>query len=107
MPGPPDHSITSRARAVLRRHWIDTGSLTCGSVNGVVYLRGTLRRDPLYPAHRLASATADELLHLVHAVERDLVTIEGVKDVIVDIEGLERKGDHWERMTLPSQRSQD
>jgi hypothetical protein len=107
MPGPPDHSITSRARAVLRRHWIDTRSVTCGSVNGVVYLRGSLHRDPLFPTHRLASVTADDLLHLVHALERDLVTIEGVKDVIVEVEGLARKGDHWERMISPRQQSDD
>jgi hypothetical protein len=91
MPGPPDHSITSLARAVLRRHWIDTGSVTCGSVNGVLYLRGMLRRHPLYPARRSPASGADETLILVRALERDLGLIGGVKDVIVDLQGLERK----------------
>lgn len=107
MPGSPDYAITNRARAVLRRHWVDAGTLTCGCVNGVVYLRGELRQDPLYRVTRSqrAAVAADDELALIHAVERDLGSIDGVKDVIFQIEGFERRGDHWERTRLLRRRT--
>lgn len=98
MPEVRDHAITNRARSILLRRWVDAGRLAWGSVNGVLYLRGCLRRNPLFPVQK--DAAADELL-LLHALERDLKAIEGVKDVIFELEGFERKGDHWERTTLP------
>ncbi len=84
----------------MRRHWIDASRLTCGSANGVVYVRGELKRVPLYPA--LRGVATDEELALLHALERDLARIEGVKDVIFEIEGFERRGDHWERTHSPT-----
>jgi hypothetical protein len=102
MPGAGDHTILNRARAILLRRWIDTRPLALGSVNGVVYVRGRLRRNPLFPAQRGAGRDEREL---VHALERDLTAIEGVKDVILELEGFERRGDHWERVTSPIEKT--
>ncbi len=102
MPGAGDHAVMNRARAVLLRRWIDTRPLDLGSVNGVVYVRGRLRRNPLFPAQ--LDAGRDERA-LVHALERDLRAIEGVKDVILELEGFERREDHWERVISPTERT--
>ena len=46
MPEARDHVINKRIRSVLLRRWIDLRSLSFGSVNGVIYLRGVLKRNP-------------------------------------------------------------
>ena len=45
-----DHAIQNQVRAILFRRFVDLHELTFGSVNGVVYLRGSVRRNPLFPA---------------------------------------------------------
>lgn len=94
MPVPRDHAIANRMRTILYRRWIDVRSVDFGSVNGVAYVRGELKRSPHYPASR--SMQADELL-LMQGLERDLRAIPGVKDVSFELEGFEHGGDHWER----------
>lgn len=93
MPVPRDHAIATQMRTTLHRHWIDIGRLDFGCVNGVVYLRGELRRHPRYPASRAIEATDDALLF---RLERDLRGIPGVKDVSFELDGYEDGGDHWE-----------
>ena len=71
MPVPRDHAIVNRMRLILHRRWIDVRSVSFGSVNGVAYVRGELKRTPFYPASR--THPADELL-LLQGLERDLRT---------------------------------
>jgi hypothetical protein len=90
----PDHAITRQARAILRRRWIDIDHVDFGSVNGVIYLRGGVKRNP--PPAASASA-ADPNLTLIRALERELHAIDGVKDLVLEIEGYEQRGDRWQR----------
>jgi len=98
-----DLVITKHVRAVLLRRWIDIRGLDYGSVNGVAYVRGVLRRNPLFPAP--VAASGDDELKLVHTLERDLRIIPGVKDVVLTVDGFERRGDHWVRITRPTAKS--
>ncbi len=90
-----DHVISNRVRAILLRRWVDIRSLSFGSVNGVVYVRGALKRNPLFPAPARAEVPPE--LKLLNTLDRDLRAIEDVKDVVFEIDGFERRGDHWER----------
>jgi hypothetical protein len=92
-----DPVITKQIRAILMRRWIDIRGLAYGSVNGVAYVRGALRRNPLFPAP--ADTTGDAELKLLHVLDRDLRAIAGVKDVVFEMDGFEHRGDHWERTT--------
>lgn len=92
-----DLVITKNIRAILLRRWVDIRCLDFGSVNGVAYVRGALKRNPLFPAP--AEATGDADLKLVHVLESDLRAVNGIKDVVFAIDGFERRGDHWERTT--------
>ena len=95
-----DLVITKHVRAILLRRWLDIRRLDFGSVNGVAYVRGTLHRNPLFPAP--APGSGDDDLKLLHILERDLSTITGVKDVVLTVDGFERRGDHWVRITRPT-----
>jgi hypothetical protein len=74
-----DHAIQNQVRAILFRRFVDLHELAFGSVNGVVYLRGRVQRNPLFPAPG-GQPAGEEALRL--AIERDVRAIEGVKDVI-------------------------
>jgi hypothetical protein len=95
-----DLVITKQVRAILLRRWIDIRRLDFGSVNGVAYVRGALCRNPLFPAP--ATAAGDDELKLLYTLERDLRTIPGVKDAVLTVDGFERRGDHWVRITRPT-----
>lgn len=95
-----DLVITKQVRAILLRRWIDIRRLDFGSVNGVAYVRGALGRNPLFPAP--ATPAGDDELKLLYTLERDLRTIPGVKDVVLTVDGFERRGDHWVRITRPT-----
>lgn len=95
-----DLVISKHVRAILLRRWIDIRRLDFGSVNGVAYVRGALRRNPLFPAPAIASG--DDDLKLLQVLDRDLRTIAGVKDVVLTVDGFERRGEHWVRITRPT-----
>ncbi len=104
MPEARDHVINNRTRSVLLRRWIDLRGLSFGSVNGVIYLRGALKRNPLFPTAAGVEGPDDEL-KLLHLLDRDLRAIEGVKDLVLEIDGFELRGEHWERTTTPTTKS--
>jgi hypothetical protein len=91
-----DHTITRQVRAALKRRWIDSEHLAFGSVNGVVYMRGALGREPLAAVPPIEG---DSDLSMIHALERELRAIDGVKDVVLELSGYERQGDRWTRMS--------
>ena len=93
MPVPRDHAIAVQIRSILDRRWVDASLLDFGSVNGVVYLRGELRRHPRFPASR--SIQANDLAFF-KGLERALRAVPGVKDVSFELVGFEHGGDHWE-----------
>jgi hypothetical protein len=80
-----DHAIQNQVRAILFRRFVDLHELTYGSVNGVVYLRGALRRNPLFPAPG-GRAPGEDPAIMRWAIERDVRAIAGVKDVIFTLE---------------------
>lgn len=93
-----DYRINAHVRSVLVRRWIDTSRMDFGTSNGVVYVKGMLRqiygRRPSETVER-----ADDLLGVVHRVERDIRSIQGVRDVIFRLSNFEKKGGQWKRKT--------
>jgi hypothetical protein len=99
-----DHAIQNQVRAILFRRFVDLHELTFGSVNGVVYLRGSVRRNPLFPAAPGQAASNDPGV-MRWAIERDVRAIEGVKDVIFDFESDRDStlgSSPWQPTTSPS-----
>ena len=97
-----DHAIQNQVRAILFRRFVDVNELTFGSVNGVVYLRGNVRQNPLFPVPG-GQSPGPEALRL--AIERDVRAIEGVKDVIFALEpgrDLTPGTSPWQPTTAPS-----
>jgi hypothetical protein len=80
-----DHAIQNRVRAILFRRWIDLREVTFDSVNGVVTLRGSLARNPLFPAAPNRNGERDPG-SLRRELERDLLAIDGVRDLVLDVQ---------------------
>jgi hypothetical protein len=78
-----DHAIQNQVRAILFRRFVDVNELAFGCVNGVVYLRGNVRQNPLFPA---PGGQSEGPQGLCYAIERDVRAIAGVKDVIFALE---------------------
>ena len=78
-----DHAIQNQVRAILFRRFVDVTELAFGCVNGVVYLRGNVRQNPLFPPPGGRAAGPESLRF---AIERDVRAIAGVKDVIFALE---------------------
>ena len=79
-----DHAIQNRVRAILFRRWIDIREVTFGSVDGVVTVRGSLTRNPLFPAPPERNGERDPGW-LRRGLERDLLAIDGVKNLVLDV----------------------
>jgi len=80
-----DRAIQNRVRAILFRRWIDLRGVTFGSVNGVVTVRGRLAPNPLFPAPHSLNGGPDAGA-LRRALERDLRAIDGVKELVLEVE---------------------
>jgi hypothetical protein len=92
-----DFQITARIRRVLSRRSIDPGPLEFGSVDGVVYLRGSLHRLPGAPG------PVSERGHwgsFLDRLEDDLRRIEGVHSVAMELEGYKKVGTEWKPATV-------
>ncbi len=91
-----DYRINAFVRSVLVRRWVDTSRVDFGTSNGVVYLKGMFRQT----YRRKASEELedlDDLLTLVHRLEKDIRSISGVKDVVFRLYNFEKKGGKWIR----------
>ena len=91
-----DYRINAYVRSVLVRRWIDTSMVDFGTSNGVVYLKGMFRQ-----VYRRKTAEGvegvDDLLGIVHRVEKDIRFIPGVKDVVFRLSNFEKRGGQWRK----------
>ena len=89
-----DFRINAAVRTQLIRAWIDTTQIDHGTINGIVYLRGTLRRD--LPRNDPNQSGPDESLRLLaQRLERNIRAIRGVRDVVCNLENLARVKGQW------------
>ncbi len=93
-----DYRINAHVRSVLVRRWVDTSRVDFGTSNGVVYLKGMLRqvyrRRPAEETEEL-----DPLLGVIRRIEKDIRSINGVRDVVFRLHNFEKKGGQWKRKT--------
>ena len=94
-----DFRINAAVRTTLVRFWIDTSKLDHGSVNGVVYLRGRLRKETLRVGEE--DPRDESLAFIARRLDRELRTIHGVRDVVCDFENLKRARGRWVTRTAP------
>ena len=91
-----DYRVNASVRSVLVKHWVDTSKIDYGTVNGVVYLRGILRR--AYGRERLMDECIDNFaLTLVRVVEEDIRRIPGVRHVMFKLADFAKEGGLWKR----------
>jgi len=91
-----DYRINAFVRATLVRRWIDTSRVDFGTSNGVVYVRGVLRR--IYGRRQTEEdQDVDDILSLVRRVEKEIRSIPTVKDVVFKLDNLEKSGGQWRR----------
>ena len=90
-----DYRINAFVRSVLVRRWIDTSRVDFGTSNGVVYLKGMFRQ--IYRRKASEEEGVDDLLGVVHRLEKDIRSIQGVKDVVFRLSNFEKKGGKWIR----------
>ncbi len=88
-----DFRINATVRSLLVRFWIDTGQLTHGAVNGVVYLKGRLRKETLRAED--SDDTEESPLLLVRRLERALREVNGVRDVVYNLEHITKVKGRW------------
>ena len=89
-----DYRINAFVRSVLVRRWIDTSRVDFGTSNGVVYLKGMFRQ--IYRRKSSEEAEGvDDLLTVIHRLEKDIRSIQGVKDVVFRLSNFEKKGGRW------------
>lgn len=86
-----DFQITAKIRRVLQRRAVDSSNVEYGSVDGVAYLRGPIRRLPGTPPGDAAS----RLGSLLVKIEDELGRIDGVHSVVLDIPGFEKVRGEW------------
>ncbi len=90
-----DYRINAFVRSVLVRRWIDTSRVDFGTSNGVVYLKGMFRQT--YRRKTSEDDGIDDILGVVHRLEKDIRSIHGVKDVVFRLSNYEKKGGKWTR----------
>jgi len=99
--GASDFKITSDARRILTKYWIDLKILRFSCIGGIVYLRGSL--DIMYNAPSTGDSgggggggiTAERVGNL----ERALRKIPNVKRVKFQLTNWEKQADGWTKKT--------
>jgi hypothetical protein len=90
--GARDYQITARIRRVLLRRSVDAGPLEYGSVDGVAYLRGPIRR---LPGSVESSPSSPRMGSLLTRLEEDLERIDGVHGVVLEVPGYRKVDGEW------------
>jgi len=86
-----DSKIQARVRILLARRWVDLGSVTIGTTNGVVYLGGELRTTggPGWEGSGTGTGGGDAWRH---RIRREIAEIPEVRDVVFQLRGPEQTG---------------
>lgn len=90
--GARDFQITARIRRVLLRRSVDDGPLEFGSVDGVAYLRGPIRR---LPGTMDFTQSTPRMGSLLTRLEEDLERIDGVYGVVLEVPGYRKVDGEW------------
>jgi hypothetical protein len=86
-----DSRIQAQVRILLTRRWVDLRGITIGTVNGVVYIGGTLRRTGARTEE--AAASPDSGQAWVARIQREIASIPDVRDVV--FQSGQRTEDPW------------
>jgi len=91
-----DFRINASVRTLLIRQWIDTVQLDHGTMNGIVYLRGSLRREMTRSKDGKVEESPDESMRLlVTKLERQIRCVRGVRDVVCNLENIVKVRGQW------------
>lgn len=91
-----DFRINASVRTLLIRQWIDTTQLDHGTMNGIVYLRGSLRREITRLKDGKMDESPDESMRLlVIKLERQIRGVRGVRDVVCSLENMAKTRGQW------------
>lgn len=89
-----DYSLNAQVRSTLVRKNVDLSRVEHGVTNSVVYIRGTLRPYLQDVSSDLTAAKQEEL-QLVMRLERALRSLNGVRDVIFNLDRVVKVGWKW------------
>lgn len=95
--GASDFKITSDARRVLTKYWINLKILRFSCIGGIVYLRGSL--DIMYNAPTSKVSGDGITAERVGDLERALRKIPNVKRVKFQLTNWEKQADGWTKKT--------
>ena len=98
-----DYRIHAWTRTELIRLWVDLSALEYGVLNGVVYLRGSLRRHPTCGLGALpttngngnGNGSTSEVCLLAEDVERVMQGLPGAREVVLQFDNVVRNGVGW------------
>jgi hypothetical protein len=95
-----DYRINAEVRRLLVSRWIDVSRLQIGTTNGVVYLMGVLEPSVEDALERAGLRTetrdpVDRLIRLVTLVEKELRRVRGVRDLVLKLRNLHKRGRAW------------
>jgi len=90
-----DFRINASVRTLLIRQWIDTTTLDHGTMNGIVYLRGSLRRELLRSSQKEQESPEESLRLLAMRLERQIRGVRGVRDVVCNLENISKVRGQW------------
>lgn len=89
---PADFAINAKVRHVLARRWVKKDGLEVGTTDGVVFLRGTLEREPGGPLEEENPMARKRFLW---RLRNELMAISGVMEVVMDVTDSERTDIPW------------
>jgi len=94
-----DYRINAEVRRLLVSRWVDVSALQIGTTNGVVYLMGSFEPAVEDALQRVGQPPerdpAQRILRLLMVVDRDLKRLRGVRDVVLNLRNVRRKGGIW------------
>jgi hypothetical protein len=94
-----DYRINAEVRRLLVSRWVDVSLLQIGTTNGVVYLMGSFEPAVEDALQRVGQPPekdpAQRILRLLMQVDKDLRRLRGVRDVVLNLRNVRRKGGLW------------
>ena len=90
-----DFRINASVRTLLIRQWIDTTQLDYGTMNGIVYLRGSVRREVLQSGGKDKDSPEESIRLLMVRLERQIRAVRGVRDVVCNLQNVSKVKGQW------------